>query len=82
MSMATYIKAGMIHVEGDEEIPLSDLKSNQRKINGHASMLIKIFGVGKDWGHDTRMRESMISNALAVCRLWLLFKCHKGWEEK
>ena len=57
MSMTTYIKAGLVHVEGDEEISLSDLKSSKRKINGHVSMLIK------DWGHDTRMRESMISDA-------------------
>ena len=59
-----------------------DLKSNQRKLNGHVSMLIKIFGRCKDWNHDSRMRESMLSDTLAVCPLWLLFKCHKGWEQK
>ena len=61
---------------------LTDLKSNQRKLNGHVSMLIKIICLGKDWNHDSRMRESMLSNALAVCPLWLLFKFHKGWEQK
>ena len=57
----------MVHVEGDEEISFDDLKSNQRKINGHVVMMIKIFG--KDWIHDSRMRDSMISDALAVCPL-------------
>ena len=74
MTMATFIKAGMVHVEGEEKISLDDLRSNQRKINGHVSMLIKIFGLGKDWNHDGRMRDSMISDALASCFLWLLFK--------
>ena len=45
MSISTY-HLHMVHVEGDEEITLSDLKSNQRKLNGHLS--IKIFGLGKD----------------------------------
>ena len=44
--------------------------------------LIKIFGLGKDWNHNSRMRESMLSDALAVCPLWLLFKFHKGWNQK
>ena len=29
MTVDTYIKAGMVHVEGDEDISLDDLKSNQ-----------------------------------------------------
>ena len=82
MSMSTFIKAGMVNAEGYEEITMTDLKSNQRKLNGHVSMLIKIFGLVKVWNHDSRMRESMLSDALAVCPLWLLFKCHKGCEQK
>ena len=71
MTMGTYIKADMVHVDGDEKISLDDLKNNQLNINGHVSMLIKIFGLGKDWNHDTRMRESMISVlCLNATRVW------------
>ena len=82
MSFDTYVKAGMVHVNGDEEISIDDLKKNQKKINGHVSMIIKIFGLGKNWNQESRMRESMLSEALAVCPLWLLFKCHKGWSKE
>ena len=82
MSMQTYILAGETHIDGDEEIGLSQLKKNQRKINGHVSMLLKFFNTGSDWNHQQRLRESMLSDSLAVCPLWLLFKCHKGWTWK
>ena len=78
MSMSTYIKAGQVHTEKDEEIDLNDLKNNQKRLNGHTSMLIKVFQIGKDWNHEERMRESMLSNSLSTCPLWLLYKCHKG----
>ena len=42
-------------------------------------MLLKVFGVGIDTKHESRWRESMISNSFEACPLWLLFKCHKGW---
>ena len=53
MSFTTYVKAGMVHVNGDEEISLNDLKKNQKKINGHISMIIKIFGLGKTGARRT-----------------------------
>ena len=61
MSFDTYVKAGMVHVNGDEEVSVDDLKKNQKKINGHMSMIIKIFGLGKNWNQERRMRESMLS---------------------
>jgi hypothetical protein len=51
-----------------------------RKVNGHVSMLLKVFKVGKNWNHQDRLRETMINNSLAVCPLYLLFKDHKGWN--
>ena len=45
-------------------------------------MIIKIFGLGKNWSQENGMRESMLSEALKVCPLWLLFKCHKGWSQE
>ena len=68
--------AGNVHLEGDEEITMEDLKKNQRQLNGHVSMLLKVFNTGGDWKHQARMRDSMISDSMAVFPLWLLFKCH------
>ena len=42
-------------------------------------MILKFFGVGMDWDHQQRLRESMLNNSISVCPLWLLYKCHKGW---
>ena len=79
MSMKTYIEAGEVHTRGDEEIGLSELKSNQKKVNGNVSMLLKIMNVGAKCQHEGRWRESMINHSLESCPLWLLYKCHKGW---
>ena len=79
MSMATYIKAGMVHVGDDQEVGIEERKSNQRVLNGTVSMMLKIFKVGKDSKHEGRWRESMLSNSLEACPLWLLFKDHKSW---
>ena len=39
----------------------------------------KLHGIGKDWNHTSRVRESMLGEALATCPLSLLYKDHKGW---
>jgi hypothetical protein len=70
MSMDTYIKCGEVHTSMDEEIGLKELKANQTKLNGTLSMLIKVFGIGKDWKHENRWRESMMNESLSVCPLW------------
>ena len=82
MSWSTYMKAGEVHLEGDEEIGLDDLRTTQRQLNGHVSMLLKFFNCGSEWKHQQRLRESMLSDSLSVCPLWLLYKCHKGWTWK
>ena len=79
MSMATYIKAGSVHIKDDEEVGIDERKANQRVVNGAVSMLLKIFRVGKECHHEGRWRESMINNSLEACPLWLLFKDHKSW---
>ena len=80
MSMATYIKAGMVHVKDDQEVGPEEKKANQKTVNGAVSMLLKIFQVGADCKHEGRWRESMLSNSLEACPLWLLFKDHKSWS--
>ena len=69
MSMATFIKAGIVHVGDDEEVGIEERKSNQRVLNGTVSMLLKISRVGKDCRHEDRWRESMLSNSLEACPL-------------
>ena len=79
VTRSTYENVGEVHTAGDEEVGLGELRSNQRVLNGHVSMLLKIFQVGQDTGHVQRWRESMLSAGQEACPLWLLFKCHKGW---
>ena len=56
-----------------------DLKLAQGELNGHTSMMIKIFSKGEVWEHTHRIRESMLGEAMATCRLSLLYKDHEGW---
>ena len=75
-----YERAGMKHVKGDQEVDLEYVRQNNRVLNGHCSMWLRIFLVGANWGHEDRHRETKITNSLSVCPLYLLFKDHKGWE--
>ena len=52
MTMATYIKAGEIHIKEDKEMTVNDLKKNQKHLNGHVSMIMKVFGAGASWEHQ------------------------------
>ena len=79
MTLDTYTVAGMKHTSKDTEVNLGMVKENQSKLNGHVSMWIKVFRIGKSWRHEDRIRETMLNNSLAVCPLYLLFKDHKGW---
>ena len=80
MTMEDYRWAGRKHTENDEEVDLAYVKRNQRVLNAHCSMLIKVFLVGKNWEHESRIRETYITNSLNVCPFYLLFKDHKGWK--
>ena len=55
------------------------LRTNQRELNGHTCMLKKIFKIGRGWDHESRVRETMLGEALEVCPVHLLYKDHKGW---
>ena len=79
MDRASYEDAGLSHVRGDLEVGWETLRTHQREINGHTSMLIKIFKIGEGWDHVSRVRETMMGEALEVCPVHLLYKDHKGW---
>ena len=80
MTRCTYEKAGMKHVKNDLEVGMEELKMAQSEINGHVAMCIKMFKIGKGWGHTDRVRETMLGEGVAVCPVSLLFKDHKGWK--
>ena len=60
---------------------LDKIKVEQREINGHVAMLIKIFRKGHNWGHEARVRETILGESLEACPVHLLYKDHKGWSQ-
>ena len=79
MTRSTYEKAGQKHVKNDVVVGMEELWEAQKQINGHVAMSIKMFKIGKGWGHTDRVRETMLGEGVAVCPVSLLFKDHKGW---
>ena len=78
--MEEYEEAGRKHIDKDLEVGVEFMNDNQRRINGHISMLLKTFMVGANWGHEGRHRATKITHSLSVAPLYLLFKDHKGWS--
>ena len=79
MTLKTYLEAGLVHTAKDKEASQSDIKSNQSEINGHVSMILKIFCVAGKRGQEDRARETMINNSQTLCPMYLVFKDHKNW---
>ena len=81
MSRASYEQAGLVHTKGDTVAGWDVVGEAQREVNGHVSMLLKIFKVGEYWENNVdRVRETMLGEGLSVCPITLLFKDHKGWD--
>jgi hypothetical protein len=78
MSMVEYRREGEVHTIKDTEVTLDFLMKNQRRINGHLSMLLKTFMVGKNHDHFGRIRNLKLKHSLSIAPLYLLFKDHKG----
>ena len=79
MSQEEYLEAGMKHVAKDEEVGLEFMMKNQKRLNGHMSMILKTFNVGAAWNHQARIRATKLTHSLSVAPLYLLYKDHKGW---
>ena len=58
MSRETYERSGKSHTRGDVIVGCDKLKDSQKELNGHVSMMLKIFKVGDRWEHSDRIRES------------------------
>ena len=82
MSRDTYLECGLSHTRGDVKVDWEDLKLAQSELNGHTSMMIKIFSIGRTWEHTSRVRETMLGEAMATCPLSLLYKDHKEWKRE
>ena len=80
MTRDTYKEAGLKHTLRDKEVSWADIKESQKELNGHVSMMVKIFKIGGYWGHSQRGRETTMGEGLSICPMSLLFKDHKGWE--
>ena len=80
MSRRSYYEAGMKHTKNDLEVGWDHIKESQKELNGHVSMCIKFFKMGKYWEHTPRIRETTMGEGLSICPLSLLFKDHKGWK--
>ena len=71
-----YLKMGVEHTKSDQEGDWETCKEIQRVLNRHASQWIKILGVGKQWNHTQRLRETCLSDTISVNPLHLLIKDH------
>ena len=73
-----YIKMGQEHVKKDKEVTEDKARENQRKLNGHVSMWLKITNMGLDWKHSARIRETCLNNSCCAAPMYLLVKDHKN----
>ena len=57
ISRKLYVESGLLHTKNDSLVGWEENKSSQRELNGHVSMLIKIFKIGSHWNHELRVRK-------------------------
>ena len=77
VSREKYLAMGAKHVKGDLVISRMEAERVQREANGHVSMFGKMMGIGSAWGHEARIRESLIQESCVVPPMKLLVKDHK-----
>ena len=77
VSMESYINMGKAHTKDDKEISMEEVKKIERITNGHTSSMIKILGVGAQWGHQDRIRKSAINKGCNVASMYTVVKDHK-----
>ena len=65
---------------GDKLVTWDNIWESQKELNGHVSMLVKVFKIGSAWDHGPRIRETVMGENMSICPMSLLFKDHKGWS--
>jgi hypothetical protein len=63
----------MKHTKNDQEVSLDYVAANEKLVNGHCSIWMRTFLVGKNWSQKDRNRETKINHGLSVCPLKLYF---------
>ena len=58
MSEDDYLAAGKVNTDKDECVGEDFVRETQRILNGHCSVLMKIFNTGSNWSHESRHREA------------------------
>ena len=69
---------GKKHTKNDKVINMDEVTEREKIVNGHSAMLIKITGMGSNWGHGPRMRSSKITKSKNTASLFLLLNDHKA----
>ena len=77
MSMESYLEAGRVHTDKDEEVDEEFARRTQRILNGHTAMWLKIGRVGSNWRHEERHREAHLPHSNLVSAMYMLLKDHK-----
>ena len=75
--MEINLEMGKVHTSKDKEITGKKVAEIERNLNGHASMWIKMWGVGEHHNHTSRVRESRITHSKNIASMTLLLKDHK-----
>jgi hypothetical protein len=68
---------GEEHTRKDKEVTRDEIREREKVINGHSCMWIKMTGMGEDWNHRDRMRDSKITRSNNVANMYLLLKDRK-----
>ena len=72
-----YEEMGRVHTVKDREVGEIEVEQIQSELNGHVATWLKMFAVGEYWGHQDRVRESMVRKSCEVRKMSLLVKDHK-----
>ena len=62
-SPLAYENMGLKHTSEDLEITPKEVEVIQRRLNHHTSMWMKMVKLGDNWGHQDRMRETLIHHS-------------------
>ena len=72
-----YITAMKDHFKDDTVMNKEDLANLERELNGHTVMFSKILNIGKEWGHEARVKSAIISKQGYIPKLTGIRKDHK-----